>query len=576
MSHPYQPGLLTAQEARRLPDSTHRLLQLLRIFLPRKFDFDLTHLPTIFTLFSFFAGTLGLISRSRAWPYKWAQELFTVSISVPMNDELYQQVLDWMTTNVLERRPNRPLTAQTKPSRKFTVGGGDRDGGHDHDHDLQQIKNKFAIDYLSASGPVWFMHNWRPFAIETPTTKDDSFYSRRARSRWGDSSDCARDVLAITTLGRSQAPIKRLLETCRAASERHAQPTVTIRGFDRVNYHSYSHYASSAWEIKAHKVVRQLDSIHLDAGVKRGLVADIEQYLDPRTRRYYNARDIPYRRGYLLHGPPGTGKTSLSLALASRFGLDLYIVDLAAIPNDDVLDFLFRELPSPALVLMEDIDAVGLRKRAESKSRSSSSGDRTSAKKSCACTLAGVLNALDGVASSEGRVLLITTNKPEKLDEALLRPGRVDRKIYLGHINQRGAADMFRRMFEETPGEGERERDGEGESQDVESGREKGGRGKGGTDLVALGLQFSAQIPEETFTPAQIQEYLIQHQGSATEAVEQATGWVAEEVRKAEEIRMKEEEELRKAEMKRRKARLSDSGVTDLSDTTRSSTTCSD
>jgi chaperone BCS1 len=76
--------------------------------------------------------------------------------------------------------------------------------------------------------------------------------------------------------------------------------------------------------------------------------------------RYAN-RGIPYRRGYLLHGPPGTGKTSLTFALAGVFGLDIYVVSLLdSSITEEELGYLFRNLPAKCIVLLEDIDTAGL------------------------------------------------------------------------------------------------------------------------------------------------------------------------------------------------------------------------
>ncbi|TQS31876.1 hypothetical protein Golomagni_07827, partial [Golovinomyces magnicellulatus] len=85
--------------------------------------------------------------------------------------------------------------------------------------------------------------------------------------------------------------------------------------------------------------------------------------LHPSTPRWYASRGIPLRRGYLFHGPPGTGKTSFSFALAGVFGIDIYVISLQdqSVTEED-LAVLFTSLPRRCVVLLEDIDTAGLRR----------------------------------------------------------------------------------------------------------------------------------------------------------------------------------------------------------------------
>lgn len=139
-----------------------------------------------------------------------------------------------------------------------------------------------------------------------------------------------------------------------------------------------------------------------------------------------NGAFIPYKRDYLLFGPPGTGKSSFSLSLAGKHELDIYTLQLSNI-SDTMLMRLFAELPPRCIVLLEDVDTAGVGRR--------DSVDADQEKESkLAVTLSGLLNVLDGVSSQEGRILIMTTNYIEHLDEALIRPGRSDKKKFISNL----------------------------------------------------------------------------------------------------------------------------------------------
>jgi chaperone BCS1 len=136
-------------------------------------------------------------------------------------------------------------------------------------------------------------------------------------------------------------------------------------------------------------------------------------------------------------------------------------------------------------------------------------------------TLSGLLNVLDGVGSQEGRLVIMTTNKPKQLDPALVRPGRVDFKVFLGNISQSSAKDMFMRMF----------------SPDLLSWAQVSGDSEDNLDrhvllekLRLLADQFAEQVPDDTFTPSQLQGFFQRHLSSAREAVAGVGSWVDKEL----------------------------------------------
>ncbi|KKK24303.1 hypothetical protein AOCH_007636 [Aspergillus ochraceoroseus] len=120
---------------------------------------------------------------------------------------------------------------------------------------------------------------------------------------------------------------------------------------------------SQQWFSLPSKKTRPLSTVVIEPEIKSNLLRDIEGFFHPHTRYWYHTRGIPYRRGYLFHGPPGTGKSSLCLAMASLIDLDIYTVSLnSKTMNGDSLTRLFLSLPKQCLVLFEDVDQAGIKK----------------------------------------------------------------------------------------------------------------------------------------------------------------------------------------------------------------------
>lgn len=188
---------------------------------------------------------------------------------------------------------------------------------------------------------------------------------------------------------------------------------------------------------------RPLESVVLEEGVKEKIVGDVRAFLEART--WYLDRGIPYRRGYLLYGPPGTGKSSFIQALAGE--LDFNIALLNVNENgltDDRLNHLLTKVPPRTIVLLEDADAAFINRR-------QADGDGYTG---ATVTFSGLLNALDGVASAEERIIFLTTNHIERLDEALVRPGRVDMTVRLGEATEGQIAQLWDRFYADSDRDG--------------------------------------------------------------------------------------------------------------------------
>lgn len=189
----------------------------------------------------------------------------------------------------------------------------------------------------------------------------------------------------------------------------------------------------SKWICAAGRAIREPSSLVLEKGLYEDLIDDIVRYQNSRDR--YLKIGIPWRRGYLLHGEPGNGKTSLVLTVAGQIGADIYTLNLAA-PGmcDEKLEALMLEIPPGNIILLEEVDvAFDGRSSAEASSH-------------LRVTFTGLLNVLDGVATGEGRIVFMTTNCLEKLDKALIRPGRVDRLIHIGNATREQIERMYLRF----------------------------------------------------------------------------------------------------------------------------------
>ncbi|KAA8648374.1 hypothetical protein EYZ11_007324 [Aspergillus tanneri] len=460
---------------------------------------------------------------------------------IRLDDEIYNYVMFWLAQQPFTKRTNH-FVAGTKTSRsgRYYDSSDEEDESDDDEYDSDgnvvvsfdeywaKAKNRDKYKRLlwtPAEGTHYFWFRGRLLAFmrvrDDNNNNNSSWYSRLVAER-----------LYLKCLGRDPTILKELLcEAQRAYVAKNLNSTLIYRG-----QKSPGEYVE--WERCMAKAPRPLSTVVLAEERKQEFIDDIKEYLHPRTRRWYSNRGIPYRRGYLFHGPPGTGKTSLCFAASGVLGLGLYLLNLSSksFDEDDLMS-LFHDLPRRCIVLLEDVDCAGITQNRDSKDSSEpdktkhaadpNSASETGTSNKHGVSLSGLLNVIDGVAASEGRILVMTTNHPEKLDSALLRPGRVDMSVEFRYAEPNDIQDLFSAIYSSLEGEvrlpkGEAN---EKKQKGLESSRMPWNQFSR-ERVQELASEFASCVPAGEFTAAEIQGFLLNHKADPEAAIRGADEWV--------------------------------------------------
>ncbi|OMP05608.1 hypothetical protein COLO4_08708 [Corchorus olitorius] len=206
---------------------------------------------------------------------------------------------------------------------------------------------------------------------------------------------------------------------------------------------SWSGYRSTKWSHVVFEHPATFDTLAMDAKKKEEIKKDLIKF--SKGKEYYAKIGKAWKRGYLLFGPPGTGKSTMIAAMANFLNYDVYDLELTTVKNNIELRRLLIETSNKSIIVIEDIDCsldlTGQREKKKKKDENEEEMDPISKKakeeekRDSEVTLSGLLNFIDGLWSACGgeRIIVFTTNYVEKLDPALIRRGRMDKHIEMSY-----------------------------------------------------------------------------------------------------------------------------------------------
>lgn len=471
-----------------------------------------------------------MVSTALTTTWTYFISLFTSSVTISGQDPIVDEVQTWLR-KVPMFLPSHALRGESSYFIKKRDADNDYDDW-DYDDEGQRVQKDdqepaFKMLLHRSNQVQLFRHQGRFFIVKKDGA--DNLYK-------------PSDVSSMTffCFGWSPKPITSLL-----ADIDKCQKTVQEERWTTIRTHEDHGYGN--WSRPQTKLARPITSVDLDQGQRDMIVNDLAEYLDPATKQWYHRLGIPYRRGYMFYGPPGTGKSSLAMALAGHFKLDIHVLSLLdKNMNDHSLNRLMKSMGGKPLVLLEDIDSAGIGRDFDDEDSDDESEDgwRHKQKKSNV-TLSGLLNAIDGVGAPEGHVLIMSTNHIEKMEEALVRAGRVDIKVKLDWCSHSQTRDIFLRMYSQTY----KRRAASTEGQHTFS----------QAALEEMAGKFAEQVPELQISPAELQDFILMRKSNPTKALEDIGEWAAAMIQERKEA----EEEAEKKKKNKKKKKDADGDSTD-------------
>ncbi|KAJ7905726.1 BCS1 N terminal-domain-containing protein [Mycena olivaceomarginata] len=353
---------------------------------------------------------MGIARTGAIWGTTMLRRRMLVSLEIDNRDRAYEWFLAWMA----HRANNAASSASTARAAPWV---------RSHELSVETMierrpngSSSVFFQLVAGPGTHWFKYKgaWMQVKRERETRSMMGGQQAGMAVPW--------ETVTLTTLSRDRKLFPELLAEARDLGMQGQEGKLVI----------HTAWGTEWRPFGKPRRKRPVQSVVLEPGMSEKIETDIKAFLARRQWHPLSSR-IP------LSWPPGSGKTSFIQALAGSLSYDICLLNLSERGlADDKLNHLLSNAPERSFVLIEDVDAA-FNKRVQTTADWVYTNPRSH--------FPGFLNAIDGVASGEERIIFMTTNHVEHLDPALIRPGRVDFSALIDDASPLQARILFERFY---------------------------------------------------------------------------------------------------------------------------------